>query len=152
MIAIDLGSNTIRFIEFDGFVWGNNFEKIVKTAESLYADKKIGDAALIRIIGAIEEAKKIFDFSSHEIVAYATAAMRIASNRVEIIQSLKVATGVVFTVIDAEKEAFLTLTAVLYRLKIIKSTPRKFILADIGGGSTELIQYDNGKYFSSSIN
>ena len=33
MIAIDLGSNTIRFIEFDGNTWGKSFEKIVKTVE-----------------------------------------------------------------------------------------------------------------------
>jgi exopolyphosphatase/guanosine-5'-triphosphate,3'-diphosphate pyrophosphatase len=139
MIAIDLGSNTIRFIEYDGKRWGRSFEKIVRTAESLRISGRIGDAALERIIEAIQEAQSKLDFSSRNVVGYTTAAMRMARNAPEILERIRDATGVEFTIIDAQKEADLTLRAVRYRLEKLGIEPSSFVLADIGGGSTELI-------------
>lgn len=144
MIAIDLGSNTIRFIEFDGQTWGKSFEKIVKTAESLFETGVIGTAAQQRIIDAIEEARGIIDFSSGEVIAYTTAAMRLATNQAEALASIFEGSGILFSVIDAHKEARLTLDAVLYRLDILGVKPERFVLCDIGGGSTELIRYAEG--------
>ncbi len=152
MIAIDLGSNTIRFIEFDGNTWGKSFEKIVKTAEALHTTQRIGMNALERILCAIDEARSILDFSSHTVVAYATAAMRLALNATEILRDIETKTAIHFTVIDAKKEAFLTLMAVRYRLKQLNINPESFVLADIGGGSTELISFSNNEIESVSIN
>lgn len=152
MIAIDLGSNTIRFIEFDGQRWGNSFEKIVKTAESLYATKRIGDAALKRILVAITEAQTKMDFSAHEVVGYTTAAMRLALNSEEILTTIAQKTGIKFTIIDAQKEAQLTLDAVRYRLLKLGIEPESFLLADIGGGSTELIYWHDAHANSVSLN
>lgn len=139
MIAIDLGSNTIRFIEFNGHKWGKSFEKIVKTAELLHETKIIGIRAQQRIIEAITEAKSVIDFNQ-PIRAYTTAAMRLATNSDEILRNIAEHTGIVFTIIDSQKEAKLTLNAVRYRLEILNITPDSFVLADIGGGSTELIR------------
>ena len=140
MIAIDLGSNTIRFIEFDGEHWGESFEKIVRTAESLNGTRKIGENALSRIINAINEAKNKLDFSKHDIIAYTTAAMRLASNSDEIMHKIAEQTGILFSIIDSQKEARLTLEAVRYRLGSLQLETYSFVLADIGGGSTELIR------------
>lgn len=139
MIAIDLGSNTIRFIEYDGKRWGNSFEKIVKTAETIRSSGRIGAAAERRVIDAICEAKGHLDFSSQPVVGYTTAAMRMAQNAHEVLERIRLETGVPFTIIDAGKEAALTLRAVRYRLEILGIIPSSFVLADIGGGSTELI-------------
>lgn len=152
MIAIDLGSNTIRFIEFDGQRWGESFEKIVKTAESLHSTKRIGDAALERILVAIKEAQRKIDFSAHEVVGYTTAAMRLASNAEQILTTIALKTGIKFTIIDAQKEAKLTLDAVRYRLLKLGIEPESFLLADIGGGSTELIHWHDGHADSVSLN
>jgi exopolyphosphatase/guanosine-5'-triphosphate,3'-diphosphate pyrophosphatase len=152
MIAIDLGSNTIRFIEYDGVNWGSSFEKIVRTAESLHTTNTIGEEALKRIIDAINEAKTVFDFSNQDIIGYTTAAMRLASNSQTILEIIESKTGIHFTIIDGEKEASLTLNAVRYRLMCLGSEPSSFILADIGGGSTELIHSQNGVVHSISIN
>lgn len=152
MIAIDLGSNTIRFIEYDGIQWGKCFEKIVKTAESLNSTQKIGDPAVKRIIGAIEEAREKLDFDRHEIVAVTTAAMRLASNSHQLLQTIYETSGIRFTIIDAEEEASLTLRAVRYRLQQLGSEPKSFVMADIGGGSTELIGVEEGEVNSVSLN
>lgn len=142
MVAIDLGSNTIRFIEFDGLVWGKSFEKIVRTAEGLHETHLIANKALDRIIEAIDDAKNIFDFTQ-PIRAYTTAAMRLAHNSDEAIGLIARSTGIVFEIIDAEKEGLLTLEAVRNRLNVLGSVPSSFVLADIGGGSTELSRYTN---------
>lgn len=152
MIAIDLGSNTIRFIEFDGTVWGKSFEKIVRTAESLHQTRLIGVQAIGRIIAAIEEAKIHLDFAAHAVVAYTTAAMRMAENQTDAIDAIEAATGIRFLIIDAQKEALLTLKAVRYRLDKLGIEPSAFVMADIGGGSTELISADHESVSSISIN
>jgi exopolyphosphatase / guanosine-5'-triphosphate,3'-diphosphate pyrophosphatase len=151
VIAIDLGSNTIRFIEYDGIHWGKSFEKIIKTAESLYTTNEIGDAAVERIVGAIEEARKKLDFVAHEIIGVATAAMRMANNRNDVLESIFRRSGIRFTLIDGDKEALLTLKAVRYRLRRLGLEPSRFILSDIGGGSTELIESDHGTFRSISL-
>lgn len=139
MIAIDLGSNTIRFIEYDGYVWGKSFEKVVRTAESLHKTSNISDNALNRILQAIDEAKTIMDFTAQPIVAYTTAAMRMAQNGAQVLEKIKEKSGISFRVIDGNKEGELTLLAVKNRLLSLNRGTENFILSDIGGGSTELI-------------
>jgi exopolyphosphatase/guanosine-5'-triphosphate,3'-diphosphate pyrophosphatase len=152
MIAIDLGSNTIRFIEFDGQNWGKSFEKIVKTAECLNETGEIGEKALNRILDAIDEAKTKLNFSDQAVVGYTTAAMRLASNGDSVLAKIESKTGILFTIIDAHKEADLTLNAVQYRLKRLGIEPETFVLADIGGASTELICHSNGTAKTVSLN
>lgn len=151
MIAIDLGSNTIRFIEFDGQLWLGSFEKIVRTAENLHQSKRIGQNAVERIIEAINEAKGYFDFTQ-PILGYTTAAMRLAENADEVLSTIKGSTGILFEIIDGEKEAFLTLNAVRYRLKTLDIEPSDFLLADIGGGSTELTRFTSSQTQTVSLN
>lgn len=152
MVAIDLGSNTIRFIEFDGQKWGKSFEKIVRSAEGLYETGVIGEKAIDRIIGAINEAGREIDLSEQSIVGYTTAAMRLAKNSAVVLERIKEETGISFAIIDAHKEAALTLNAVRFRLSKLGIVPTSFLLADIGGGSTELIRYENRSVQSVSIN
>lgn len=151
MVAIDLGSNTIRFIEFDGEKWGKSFEKIVRTAEGLYETHFIGNKAVDRIIDAIGEAKEKLDFTQ-PIRAYTTAAMRLADNSVEVLETIAASTGIRFEIIGGEKEAILTLNAVLYRLSLLGLEPSSFVLADIGGGSTELTRYSHDNIETVSLN
>jgi exopolyphosphatase / guanosine-5'-triphosphate,3'-diphosphate pyrophosphatase len=151
MIAIDLGSNTLRFIEFDGERWGNSFEKIVRTAEDLDQTHRIGEKAIQRIVNAIDEAKKCLDFSQ-PIRAYTTAAMRLATNADEALATIARLSAITFEIIDGEKEAMLTLEAVRYRLSKLGMEPLSFLLADIGGGSTELTQCDRDQTETVSLN
>jgi exopolyphosphatase/guanosine-5'-triphosphate,3'-diphosphate pyrophosphatase len=151
MIAIDLGSNTIRFIEYDGNQWGKSFEKIVRTAEGLDHFGKIGDTSIERIIKAIDEAKSILDFEGNEVVAITTAAMRMATNSDIVRQKIFERTGILFDLIDGENEALLTLKAVTNRLHILNILSDDFILVDIGGGSTEITVVSKGEVRAKSF-
>ncbi len=146
MIAIDLGSNTLRVIQLDcqTGVFGATFEKIVKTADGLVQTGVIGLEAVERVIDAISEAKKNIDFSADKIHAVTTEAIRRASNSEAVLAQIKRETGILFEVISGEKEAALTLLAVEHRLKHLGREEEdrdfsSFVLIDIGGGSTELI-------------
>jgi len=153
MIAIDLGSNSCRFLHVN---CGNSeviaeFEAIVKTADNLHVSGKISLQAQERIIRAIEDAKAHIDFKDETIVAVTTEAMRQASNASEVIESIKLNTGVVFEIINGEKEAKYTLEAVKHRLISLNINPNSFVLIDIGGGSTEVIFSFDDKIFSQSF-
>ncbi len=141
MIAIDLGSNTLRVTKLDcqsgKFLIG--FEKIVKTADMLTNTGVIHHEAVDRVIYAIKEAKKKIDFSENRVKAVTTEALRRAANSKEVLERIEKETGISFEVISGEEEARLTLLAVKHRLNRLHFASKSFVLIDIGGGSTELI-------------
>jgi len=141
MIAIDLGSNTLRVLAYDCANHQQifSYEKVVKTADGLASSGQINDEAVERIISAINEVKRELDFSSQPIVAVTTEAIRRASNAQEILEMIHKVTDVSFRIISGEEEARLTLLAVKNRLTKLHYASDTFVLVDIGGGSTELI-------------
>jgi len=141
MIAIDLGSNTLRVLEYDCDTGRqiSEFEKIVKTADGLAKYGVIGNEAIERVVSAIKEAKQQIDFSSSIVKAVTTEAVRRAANSEEVLLRIQEETGVVFEIISGEEEARLTLLAVKNRLFALEHASQSFVLVDIGGGSTELI-------------
>ena len=138
MIAIDLGSNTIRMVEFDceKKIITNRFEKIVKTADNLVNTEVISDEAVERIIKAINEAKEKLVFK--DVSAKTTEALRKAKNSKEVLQKIEEQTGVKFEIISPEEEAYYTTIATESFIKQ-KYHYKTMFLVDIGGGSTELI-------------
>ena len=141
MIAIDLGSNSLRVLAYDcetGKSLGE-FESIVKTADGLVEFGMINKDALARVITALKEAQKQINFTSHTVKAVTTEAVRRAKNADKVLSEIEKATGVVFEIISGEEEARLTLFAVKNRLKNLNYASETFVLVDIGGGSTEMI-------------
>ena len=140
MIAIDLGSNTIRIVKWDCKENKKiaEFEKIIKTADKLVETGEISEDAIQRIIDAINEAKEKIDFDD-KIKAIATEALRIAKNKDEVIKKIKEATGIEFEIISPDQEATYTAIAVENCLEKCGYEARSFLLVDIGGGSTEII-------------
>ncbi len=146
MIAIDLGSNTLRVTQLDcqSGLFGASFDKIVKTADGLVQTGMVSLKAVERVVSAIDEAKQLIDFSTEQIYAVTTEAIRRASNSTAVLAQIKEETGISFEIISGEKEAALTLNAVEYRLEQLSREKvdhelSSFVLVDIGGGSTELI-------------
>ena len=141
MLAIDLGSNTLRVLAYDCKTAKQLFvyEKVVKTADGLAEFGMINEGALARVIAALKEVQTQIDFSSHSVRAVTTEAVRRASNAKPILKQIEKETGVTFEIISGEEEARLTLLAVQHRLAKLHYASDTFVLVDIGGGSTELI-------------
>jgi exopolyphosphatase/guanosine-5'-triphosphate,3'-diphosphate pyrophosphatase len=153
IIAIDLGSNSIRLLKMNcqtKEVVGR-FHKMVKTADGLATTGEIDKGALERIITAIGEAKEQIDFADSTIKAVTTEAIRQAANGKEILKSIATSTGVVFEVIDGDDEARYALIATKNRIRLLGNPPQSFVLADIGGGSTELIFSYGDEHISRSF-
>lgn len=151
--AIDLGSNSFRVLNYD---FSNNkilndYHEVVGMADGLIDTGKISPEAQERVINAIKTASKQLEFNPKDAIAVTTAAMRYASNNQEVLKNFQEQTGINFKIIEPEEEARLTLLAIEYALKREGINSEKFIVLDIGGGSTEVIIYNHGKVHAQSF-
>lgn len=153
VITIDLGSNSFRVLKYDclNFKIIDEYHQVVGLADGLINSGLISYEALNRVIDAINIAKDKLSFKPENAVCVTTAAMRKASNSKEVLEFLEKNSGAKFKIIDAEEEAKLTLLAIKYALQREKLESKKFIVLDIGGGSTELSINIEDKYFSKSF-
>lgn len=152
VIAIDLGSNTLRVLQYECSSGKRlaEYEKIVRTADSLHSKGIVDESALDAILSGLKEAQKKIDFSGCKIRAVTTEALRTAKNAQEVMAIIKKSSSISFEVIAPEMEATLTLNAVKSRLEIL-GIEQNFVLVDIGGGSTELSFYLNGRIVTQSF-
>jgi exopolyphosphatase/guanosine-5'-triphosphate,3'-diphosphate pyrophosphatase len=84
------------------------------------------------------------------IIACATSAMRDASNAKDIIRKVKLETGIEIEVISGDYEASL-----IYENHIAENLSKEdsYLYIDVGGGSTELTFFSDGKlYYKKSFN
>ncbi|MAD42631.1 MAG: exopolyphosphatase [Arcobacter sp.] len=153
VISIDLGSNSFRVLKYDCLNHEviSDYHEVVGTADGLVDTGLISNAAQKRIIKALKQSIEKVKYEPSIAVAVTTAAMRKASNNQEVLKNIKENTGVKFTIIDGLEEARLTLVAVKQALKREKINSSKFILLDIGGGSTEIIVNTEDDYVSHSF-
>jgi exopolyphosphatase/guanosine-5'-triphosphate,3'-diphosphate pyrophosphatase len=155
-IGIDLGSNTLRAVEYDCHAaqFGRTFGAIVKTADGLAQTGRISEGAVDRVIEGLDRMRAELNFEGVQLRAVTTEAMRRAENAVEMLDHIAEQSRVAFEIIDGEEEARLTLKAVRHRLGVIDPDVQgeSFVLIDIGGGSTELIfSYPDGTILSQSF-
>lgn len=151
--AIDLGSNSFRVLNYD-FTHNtilNDFHEVVGMADGLVDTGLISLEAQERVINAIKHASKKLNFNPKDAVCVTTAAMRYASNNQEVLKNFLEQTGANFEIIEPEEEARLTLLAIKYALKREGLKSEKFIVLDIGGGSTEVIINTNEKFIAKSF-
>ena len=141
MIAIDIGSNSLRVVQIDCYDLKKIFEyeKIVQTADNIEKSKIISKDAVRRIINALLEVKELIDFSKDEVKAVATAAFRKALNKDEVIKEIEEKTGIVVEIIDPELEGYYSSLAAEHTLAKLGLDTEKFLLCDIGGASTEFV-------------
>jgi len=118
----------------------SSFERVVRTAEGLHESGRVSDAALERILMAIDEAKAAIGIETR-VKATATAAFRQAENSREALAYLRDKSGITFEVIDAVREADLSATAVYEAAGKVLPVESLLIL-DIGGASTEIMYKD----------
>jgi exopolyphosphatase/guanosine-5'-triphosphate,3'-diphosphate pyrophosphatase len=151
MVAIDLGSNTIRVLEYDCASKSvlNSYEKIVKTADKLVNTGEISGESISKIINAIKEAKEKINFNN--VQAVTTQALREAKNKNEVIEKIKNETGVEFKIIEPDEEAYYTAFATSVCLNKHNIQYKNMFLVDIGGGSTELISLSKKGLISESF-
>ena len=155
--AIDIGSNAIRLLvsnvitERDGKEPTFTKSALVRVPIRLGADtfnnKFISEESRSRMIKAMEAFKLLMEIHGvHKYKACATSAMREAKNGKAVVEEIFEKTGVQIDLIDGKKEAAIIFSTDLS--KIIKND-RSYIYVDVGGGSTEITIFSNGKIVNS---
>lgn len=152
--TIDLGSNSFRVLIYDCLNHKilDEYQEVVGMADGLVTTGIISEEAQERVINAIELSSQKLQYNPSTAICVTTAAMRMADNSQKVLDTFKEKTGATFRIIDGVEEARLTLLAIKYALKREKIDSSKFILLDIGGGSTEIIVNDGKDYTSHSFN
>lgn len=153
IVTIDLGSNSFRVLKYDCLNHKiiSEYNEVVGMADGLVDTGIISKEAIQRVIKAILHSIEVVNYNPLNAVCVTTAAMRKASNNKEILEYLKEKVGTNFSIIDGNEEARLTLLAVKYALKREIINSEKFVLLDIGGGSTEIIINTKDSYKAHSF-
>jgi len=154
MIAIDLGSSSLRCIYFECSTYSiiDEFEAVVKTAQNIERSNIISIAARDRIVDELIQADNQLKFSDKKLFAVTTEAMRRAENSDEVLSFIAKKTSVDFRIITPKEEAYLTSLGVTHRLKKLNISHSNYLLFDLGGGSTEIILAKNEMIETKSFN
>lgn len=114
----------------------------IRLGEDSFITGKISDENITHLVDCM----KAFAFlmKAHEVISYkafATSAMRDASNTAEILEKVKKESGITIEIISGDKEADVISSRFLpNNLK----SKKQVIYVDVGGGSTEVSLIDKG--------
>jgi exopolyphosphatase/guanosine-5'-triphosphate,3'-diphosphate pyrophosphatase len=139
--AIDCGTNSIRLLVADvsdGALRDVHREmRIVRLGEGVDRNGRLGEAALARTRVALESyVRTLHELGAERVRMAATSATRDARNRSEFLAIVHGVLGVEPEVLSGLQEAELSFTGAVGTLDGL--TP-PVLVADIGGGSTELV-------------
>ena len=148
---VDLGSNAIRFLAACPDKHGHlkilhRDRSPVRIGDAVFSTGKVGDE-MERIIDAIQHFQNLGVNLTKKLGnprtcwrAVATSALREADDRDEVIQGVHQKTQIEINILSGEQEAQWALRSVA----VARPLPGPFLVADLGGGSLELILgYDN---------
>lgn len=146
LAVIDVGSNSIRLLAVelrDERSWTSLVEEraMTRLAQGLSANGALCTEAIARSIEAIGRFKALAEKSGCETRAFATAAVRDASNRNDFVSLVKDRTGLDLEIVSARDEGTLTYQSVA---RVIDLSHGTGAVVDIGGGSLEVVLSRDG--------
>jgi exopolyphosphatase / guanosine-5'-triphosphate,3'-diphosphate pyrophosphatase len=149
--VVDCGTNSLRLLVAD--VDPDRAEltdltrrmEIVRLGEGVDETGRLAPAALDRTIGVLRGyADVITGLAAQSVRMVATSATRDASNAAEFVRQVSDVLGVAPEVLTGAQEAILSFTGATAELAADHGGP--FLVADIGGGSTEFVLGPPGGY------
>lgn len=152
LAAIDIGSNAARLLisevnetesQRPTFTKLNLIRVPLRLGFDVFEKGAISskrESMLLQTMKAFNYILKVYDVRL--LKACATSAMRDAANTPEIIEKVKLQTGIKIEVISGDKEA-----AVIYENHIAENMDKEhaYVYIDVGGGSTEVTFFADGK-------
>ncbi len=150
--AIDIGSNAMRLLISDVVENPGGKPEFVKQALvrvpirlgfDVFETGRISEERAERLIKSVQAYKLLMQvYEVAYLKACATAAMRDAENGPELMQRVKKETGIEIEIISGQDEA-----AFIYENHAAESlsTNESYLYIDVGGGSTELTFFSDGR-------
>ncbi len=149
--AIDIGSNAVRLLIADIIENGKatSFKKNtlirvpLRLGDDAFLDKCISEKKSQELLKTMQAFKNLIDV--YKVVDYracATSAMREAENGAELVNRIKAESGIDIEIVEGQSEA-----NIIYSSHIEQTLERKknYLYIDVGGGSTELSVFCEGK-------
>jgi len=139
--VLDMGSNSFHLVvarvEHGEIRTLQTFREGVRLGEGLNENGCLSEAAQQRGLACLKQfGQRLEGLPREAVVAFATNALRIASNSREFLRQAEEALGYPIQVISGVEEARLIYLGVAHSLP---SDPKCRLVVDIGGGSTEFI-------------
>lgn len=146
--VIDIGSNTIRLVVYEGIARSPTplFQEKVMCAlgKSLSSTRKLNAETIPLALASLARFRKLADICGvreRDLHPFATAAVRWALDGPQFLEQAREACGVDIEVIENVVEAELAATGVLAGFQ----NPRG-VVGDLGGGSLELVRIADGGF------
>lgn len=148
--VIDIGSNTVRLSVYKvhGEKVTNLFnEKEQASLKTYVKDGVLSEKGIDRLVSTLKKFKAVVDNFEDidELHPFATATIRDAANRSEILNRVKNEVGLDIEIISGEEEAKLAFIGASSSVEVSRG-----ILTDIGGGSSEVVIIDQNKVIKST--
>lgn len=143
--VIDIGSNSARLMMHDGRKTLYKRVKITALAENMGEQRTLTDVAIERTASAVKEfVGHAKEQKADKIYAFATAAVRYATNKEVFLKRVKVLAGIEVEVVSGELEAELGFKGAL--------NGKDGGIIDIGGASAEVVAVrDGNKIYGKSL-
>lgn len=142
--VIDMGSNTVRLSVFR--LEGNDIKpvfhkkSVAGLADYVNEAGNLSEKGILKAASVMEKFVKVLSgIQVNEIYAFATASLRNINNTEEALRRIREQSGIDLQVLSGEEEAvygYIGATRCLHT--------EEGVVADIGGGSTELVFYKDG--------
>ncbi len=142
LAAIDIGSNSVRLFVAEALRGGNyrildEEREPTRLGRSVSAEGRLDDESMDRTVAALRTFKEIATgFQASALRTIATCAVREARNGPEFCRRVREEVGLEVEVISGEREARLAFASVQHAFDL---AGRNVVMADIGGGSTEIV-------------
>src|SRR5215471_1335680 len=139
--VLDVGSNTVHLLVVDAHQGGRplpaySHKAELHLGENLDESNRLTESCAQRLRDFVYEALQIAeDKGVHEMVAFATSAVRDAANGDELLAQIEAETNVAIKVLPGPDEARLTFLAAR---RWFGWSSGRLLLLDIGGGSLEI--------------
>jgi exopolyphosphatase/guanosine-5'-triphosphate,3'-diphosphate pyrophosphatase len=139
--VLDVGSNTVHLLVVEAHrgahPWPAYSEKsVLRLAERIGPDGRLQVDAADELVTAVASARKAADeHGTQDMLAFATSAVRDASNSGKVLTRVREETGVDLQVLPGRDEARLTFLAVR---RWFGWSAGRILVLDIGGGSLEI--------------
>ncbi|UOQ84569.1 Ppx/GppA family phosphatase [Gracilibacillus salinarum] len=141
---IDIGSNTMRLVIYLREKGGKlkeveNVKAVARLRTFLNDDNTLTQSGIDRLVSTLQSFQDVLaTYHLQEVVCVATATIRQADNKEEIVQQAEAKTGMTLRILTEKEEAYYGYLAVVNSTSVTTG-----ITVDIGGGSTEVTYFED---------
>jgi exopolyphosphatase/guanosine-5'-triphosphate,3'-diphosphate pyrophosphatase len=154
--AIDIGSNAVRLLIADivendstiSFKKNTLIRVPLRLGDDAFLEQYISEKKAADLLKTMQAFKNLMDvYKVTDYMACATSAMREAKNGAEIVERVRTEANINLEIVHGQKEA-----NIIYASHIEQSLEKNknYLYIDVGGGSTELSVFSDGRMLASS--